>query len=117
MVTELTTGMGLRMLSEMDPAARLDAALTAVIVTGSELGMPAGGVYRPVEEMVPVEADPPVTKFTCQVTAWLLVSDTVAANCDVAPSLVWLGPVTVTTIVPGEEELEVVTGSSALAAP
>ncbi len=38
-------------------------------------------MYRPELEIVPTVALPPVTPFTCQVTAVLLVFCTVAVNC------------------------------------
>jgi len=43
-------------------------------------------VYRPALEIVPTVALPPVTPFTCQVTAVLLVFCTVAVNCRVPPA-------------------------------
>ena len=46
----------------------------------------AGAVYRPALEIVPTVALPPVTPFTCQVTAVLLVFCTVALNCWVPPA-------------------------------
>jgi hypothetical protein len=50
------------------------------------LGILAGGVYRPVAEIVPVALLPPATPFTCQVTAVLVVFVTVADNCTVDPN-------------------------------
>jgi len=55
----------------------------AVTVTVAGL---AGAVYRPELEIVPTVALPPVTPFTCQVTAVLLVFCTVAVNCWVPPA-------------------------------
>src|SRR2546430_12908415 len=52
---------------------------------GSAAGL-AGAVYRPELEIVPTVALPPVTPFTCQVTAVLLVFCTVAVNCWVPPA-------------------------------
>jgi hypothetical protein len=72
------------------------ATLAAEIVTGLVDGTVAGGVYSPVVEMVPVEADPPVTPFTCQVTALLDSLVTVAVSCAVAPTLTWPAPLIVT---------------------
>jgi hypothetical protein len=43
-------------------------------------------VYRPKLEIVPTVALPPVTPFTCQVTAVLLVFCTIALNCCVPPA-------------------------------
>jgi len=55
-----------------------------VTVTVVVLWTVAGAVYRPELEIVPTVALPPVTPFTCQVTAVLLVF-TVAVNCCVPP--------------------------------
>jgi hypothetical protein len=57
-------------------------------------GSVAGGVYRPVAEIVPVAAAPPLTPFTSHVTAVLVLLVTVAVNCVVPPSRVWLAPLT-----------------------
>jgi hypothetical protein len=46
--------------------------------------------------MVPVEADPPVTPLTCQVTEVFASLVTVADSCAVDPSLIWPPPLTVT---------------------
>lgn len=72
------------------------ATLTAVIVTGLMVGMLVGGVYNPVAEIVPTVAEPPVTPFTCHVTAVFASLVTVAVNCVVDPSLTCEVPVTVT---------------------
>jgi hypothetical protein len=58
----------------------------AVTVTAAGLGTTPGAVYRPEPETVPTVALPPVTPFTCQVTAVLLVFCTVAVNCCVPPT-------------------------------
>ena len=50
-------------------------------MTGFVAGTAAGAVYNPVVEIVPTVAFPPITPFTCQVTAVLLVFVTVAVNC------------------------------------
>src|SRR2546427_11552479 len=55
----------------------------AVTVTVAGL---AGAVYSPEPEIVPTVALPPVTPFTCQVTAVLLVFCTTALNCCVPPA-------------------------------
>src|SRR5437660_679950 len=57
----------------------------AVTVTVAGLGTVTGPVYKPELEIVPVVVFPPVTPFTCQVTAVLLVFCTVAVNCCVPP--------------------------------
>ena len=51
--------------------------------------------------MVPVDEDPPVTPFTCQVTAWLVLLVTLAENCVVVPSRVSAAPETVTVTTAG----------------
>jgi len=54
---------------------------TAVMVTVGGLGRTAGAVYRPVKEMVPTVALPPMMPFTSQNTAVLVTPVTVAVNC------------------------------------
>jgi hypothetical protein len=73
----------------------------AVTVTVAGLGTVAGAVKTPIVEIVPVLAFPPVTPFTCQVTAVLPVFCTVAVKA-------WDAPV-VTLAVPGA--IEIPTGS------
>jgi len=77
----------------------LESALTAVIVTALE-GAVEGGVYRPVEEMVPVVELPPLTPFTNQVTDWFVDPRpgalTAAEYCAVCPMVIVEGPDTVT---------------------
>jgi hypothetical protein len=46
----------------------------------------AGEWYRPETSIVPNNALPPVTPFTCQVTAVLAVPETVAVNSCVPPA-------------------------------
>ena len=65
----------------------VSACETAVTVTVAGLGTAFGAVYSPPEEIVPVELLPPVTPFTCQVTAVSEVPVTVAENCRVDPTL------------------------------
>ena len=72
--------------------------LTAVIVMLVADGMVAGAVYRPLVEMVPVTAEPPVTPLTCQETAVFVVPATVAVNCVVVPRRVEEAPETLTVI-------------------
>jgi len=67
-VALLTTGTGFCTVKLNDPEAVGEATLTAVMVTGFTLGIPAGGVYCPLLLMVPVVLFPPVTPFTCHVT-------------------------------------------------
>ncbi len=79
-VAELITGIGFQIASETVAEAVLTAALMAPIVTEVGVGIAAGAVYSPADEIVPVVADPPVIPFTCQVTAWLTLFVTVAVN-------------------------------------
>ena len=57
-------------------------------VTVAGLGTAPGAVYRPELEIVPTVALPPVTPFTCQVTAVLLAFCTVAVSCCVPPTAI-----------------------------
>src|SRR5713101_7416141 len=59
----------------------VSACAIAVTVTVAGLGTVAGAVYRPAVEIVPTVEFPPVTPFTCHVTAVLLLPVTVAVNC------------------------------------
>ena len=65
----------------------VSACETAVTVTAAGFGTVPGAEYRPELEIVPAAVFPPVTPFTCQVTAVLLVFCTVAVNCRVSPVL------------------------------
>jgi hypothetical protein len=53
----------------------------AVTVTVGGTGTLLGAVYRPFVSIVPTVLFPPVTPFTCQVTAVFVVFTTVAENC------------------------------------
>jgi hypothetical protein len=64
-----------------DPDFVVSAWDTAVTVTVAGLGTAEGAVYSPEVEIVPTDEFPPVTPFTCQVTAVLEVPVTVAVNC------------------------------------
>jgi hypothetical protein len=88
------------------PVALAEAALAAETVTTWAEGITAGAAYKPLAEIVPVAAEPPVTPFTCQVTAWLVVPVTVAVNCVVAPRRVEAAPATM-TLIEGVEPPEV----------
>jgi hypothetical protein len=92
----LTLGRGFNRLSLSDAEAVGEATLIASTVTVVDAGIIAGAVYRPAAEIVPVAALPPVTLFTCQVTAWLEAFATAAENCVVAPSRTVLAPLIVT---------------------
>jgi hypothetical protein len=82
----VTTGSGFRIDSVIDAEATGVAWVTAVIVVVFGFGIVAGGVYKPVVEIVPVALLPPAIPFTCQVTAVLLVFETAAVNCTLEPS-------------------------------
>jgi hypothetical protein len=92
------TGAVMVTVAEADLVA--SACETAVTVTVAGLGTLAGALKTPAVEIVPVVAFPPVTPFTCQVTAVLVVFCTVAAKVCDAP--------VVTLAVPGE--IEILTG-------
>src|SRR5256885_16377164 len=64
----------------------LSATEVAFTVTGFDAGTVVGAVKSPVPLIVPVVELPPVTLFTCQVTAVLDVFATVAVNCWVKPT-------------------------------
>ena len=89
----------------------LSATEVAFTVTGFDAGTVVGAVKSPVPLIVPVVELPPVTLFTCQVTAVLDVFVTLAENCCVRPVVTVAvlgltvtttagGAVTVTTAVP-----------------
>ena len=59
----------------------VSAVLVAVMLICAGFGNFAGAVYRPVAEIVPTVASPPVVPFTFHVTAVLLAFATVAVNC------------------------------------
>jgi hypothetical protein len=83
-----------------DPVSAGAATLTAVIDTGFAAGIVAGGVYKPAAEIVPTAAEPPLTPFTCHVTALLVSPVTVAVNWAVDPSLT-CPPLLADTCTPG----------------
>jgi hypothetical protein len=77
------------MVTVADPEELVFAVETAVTVTGvvvtlvpfEVVGTPPGATKRPEEEINPLALLPPVTPFTCQVTAVLGTPFTVAVNC------------------------------------
>jgi hypothetical protein len=71
------------------------ATLVAVIVMFGDCGALAGATYRPFAEIEPAAALPPATPFTLQVTVLSELPLTVAAYCDLPPSITVLGPVSV----------------------
>ena len=84
-LTVTETGGG-RIVTVADALLVESAELTAVTVTVLGVGTDAGVVKSPDVEIVPVEGAPPTTAFTSQVTTVFMVPDTVAANCEVAPT-------------------------------
>ena len=80
----LTTGGSARMVTVVEADTAESAAAIAVTVSALGLGTVAGAVKRPDAEIVPVDAEPPVTPLTCHTTAELLELVTVAVNCWVA---------------------------------
>jgi hypothetical protein len=80
----VTTGGSAWIVTVVEAVDAESAAETAVTVTVLGVGNVAGAVYRPAAEIVPVVEFPPVTPFTCQVTAVFVVFVTVAVNCNVA---------------------------------
>jgi hypothetical protein len=91
----VSAGTGFWSVSTREPEAVADAWRTAVMVTEAA-DRAAGAVYRPVAEMVPYVALPPVMELTCQRTAVFVVPVTAAVNCVVAPRRVVDAPETTT---------------------
>lgn len=58
-----------------------------MIVTVAGLGTLAGAAYKPLVEIVPCAASPPVTPLTCHVTAVFVAFETVAVNCCALPAI------------------------------
>jgi hypothetical protein len=105
---EILTGVGEEdevMVTVAEADLVVSACETAVTVTVAGLGTVAGAVKAPDVEIIPVVAFPPVTPFTCQVTAVLVVFCTVAVKACDAP--------VATLAVPGE--IEILTGGEAAA--
>jgi hypothetical protein len=90
------TAMGKAMVTLASAVLLTFATEIAVMVTAGTLGTAAGAVYRPVPEIVPWVASPPVAPLTFQVTS-LLVSCRVAVNC-------WV-PLMVTVALVGEMDM------------
>jgi hypothetical protein len=84
-VADVTTGTGLRMLTCAEPDVDGEATLTAVTVTGLVAGRLPGGVYSPVELIVPTLLFPPAIPPTCHVTAVFVRLTTVAVKLMVLP--------------------------------
>jgi hypothetical protein len=87
----VSTGTGFQSVTALWPAALESAMLTACTVTEFGLGNAAGAVYTPDALIVPVEAAPPVTPFTCQVTDMFEVPVTVALNGCARPARTVIG--------------------------
>jgi hypothetical protein len=85
------------MVTDADADFVESACEMAVTMTVAGLGRVAGAVKSPEVEIVPAVEFPPVTPFTCQVTALLLVFCTVATKACDAP--------TETLAVVGESEM------------
>jgi len=79
------TGPGAVIVTVVLPDFVPSATETAVTVTVAGEGTAEGAVKSPLALIVPCVESPPVTPFTCQVTAVLEVFVTVAVNCCVAP--------------------------------
>jgi len=79
-----SAGTGLSNVTVALPTALESAALTERTVTVFGLGRLAGAVYVPDALIVPMDALPPVTPFTCQLTAVFEDPLTVAPNACVA---------------------------------
>jgi hypothetical protein len=113
-----STGAGFCKVTALVPEAFASAALTARTVTVLALGTVCGAVYIPDVLIVPVEAVPPVTPFTCQVTEVFDDPVTVALNDFVATALTFalVGETVTVTLCPlgGVLELE---GDELLVAP
>src|ERR1700722_20146059 len=82
--------MGIGLSSVTALAACTVGVITSAACTFTTLaglaGTLAGGVYCPLEVIVPTDALPPATPFTDQLTAVFEVPVTVAANCkDASP--------------------------------
>jgi hypothetical protein len=71
-------------VTDADAPMVVSACEMAVTATVAGIGTVLGAVYKPVVEMKPTVEVPPVTAFTCQVTAVFVVFATVAVNCWVA---------------------------------
>jgi hypothetical protein len=76
----ISTGVGLRIVTLLDPLADASATLVARTVTGLGFGNAAGAVKFPVESIVPVAADPPVVPFTAHSTPVFCAPVTLALN-------------------------------------
>jgi hypothetical protein len=87
----------------------VSAALTAVTLTFEGVGTPAGAVYSPPEETVPLIEFPPATPFTSQLTPVLGVPLTVELNCCVRD--------TSTDALAGDTDTETVATTVTLASP
>ena len=80
MIVTVTLGAGVIVTVAVSDFV-LSATEMAFTVTGFDAGTVAGAVKSPVALIVPVVAFPPVTLFTCHVTAVFEVFATVAVNC------------------------------------
>jgi hypothetical protein len=76
----ISTGVGLRIVTLLNPLAEASATLVARTVTGLGFGNVAGAVNIPVESIVPVAADPAAVPFTAHSTAVFCAPVTLALN-------------------------------------
>jgi hypothetical protein len=99
----VSVGIGFSKVTALLPKAVASAALTARTVTALELGAAPGAVYAPDELIVPVAEEPPVTPFTCQLTALFDDPVTVAVNVCDAPGRRFAVPGETETAMPEAE--------------
>ena len=74
------TGVGFMSVTELVEDLEVSAELVALTVRMLGDGRVAGAVYLPEESIVPSEEEPPGVSLTDQVTAVLVVPETVAEN-------------------------------------
>jgi hypothetical protein len=71
------------------------------MVTDEDAGITAGALYSPLAEMVPDAEFPPGTPFTLHITCVLLLPETTAVYCALAPSVMLFAPVRVRVTLGG----------------
>ena len=101
-------GIGFQSVTELVPLTVESAELVALTVTVLLDGATAGPVYTPDTLIVPVAEPPPVTLFTCQVTAEFDVPETAALKFCVVPARTFAlaGEILTVTPEPGEGGLD-----------
>jgi hypothetical protein len=80
------TGVGFMSVTELVEDLEVSAELVALMVRMLGDGRVAGAVYLPEESMVPSEEEPPGVSLTDQVTAVLVVPETVAEKVAELPT-------------------------------